>query len=583
MAARVILRAGARPLLSAALPLAALALLLATPARVSAAQPDAPSVRLASGGKVRALVIGINAYHGLPVLKGAVADAEDIADTLRASGATDVRLLTNAAASRADILREMEALRLRTKANDLVIITLAGHGSTEPERVKGSEKDGKDAVFLLADFAAKGAGTQERILDKEFNHFIRGFEDIGARVLFVADSCSGGGLARDVDPRAGELSYRAAPSYKLTDDVLQPISTPKDAMASEVSFERTLFLAAVDKQSKAPEVRVPGQAVLRGALSYAVARAFEGAADANGDGVLTGKELFDYVRQVSYQLSDQRQVVVTASAPGTDLTRESVALVTRGVRLQNAPQEAAPPVTDTGGGTVAMPVTVPVAPSLVAPIGPVQRPVGTPIRIAALDGKAARFANLAPLENPFEVVLPNQQPDLVWDPNSRDVIAAGDIIARDIDASDLPSVVDRMATVRNIKLMASHAPLTVRLLPDSKVHSRGTKMELTVDDVQDRAFFLINIAGDGTVQTLYPVGNDRPVYDKAQFRMQFAAREPFGADQVIAISAPQQIPELEQGLKRLNERRASAQLVKLLARFGVSGTRYGSVTLYTAP
>ena len=60
-----------------------------------------------------------------------------------------------------------------------------------------------------------------------------------------------------------------------------------------------------------PEVRVPGIDGLRGALSYAVARAVEGNADADHDGKVTLKELFANVRQVVYQLSDQRQNVVT--------------------------------------------------------------------------------------------------------------------------------------------------------------------------------------------------------------------------------------------------------------------------------
>ena len=50
-----------------------------------------------------------------------------------------------------------------------------------------------------------------------------------------------------------------------------------------------------------PEIRVPGVDGLRGALSYAVARAFEGNADADQDGKVTLKELFANVRQVVYQ------------------------------------------------------------------------------------------------------------------------------------------------------------------------------------------------------------------------------------------------------------------------------------------
>ena len=83
-----------------------------------------------------------------------------------------------------------------------MIITLAGHGAQEPERVSGTQPDGVENVFLLPGFENTPAGSQERILGAEFNHFIRQFEQRGAHVLFVADACFGGGMTRDIDPRS---------------------------------------------------------------------------------------------------------------------------------------------------------------------------------------------------------------------------------------------------------------------------------------------------------------------------------------------------------------------------------------------
>ncbi len=562
-------------------------------AAIVAAQPLAAQdkeLRLSEAGEVRALIVGVNAYRTLPKLSGAVADAQDIADTARRLGARDVTLLTDAGADRVSVLRAAEALRARTRKGDLVVLSVAGHGSLEPERVKGSEPDGMEAVFLLAGFAPQGKATAERILDKEFVHLIRGFEDKGARVLFVADSCSGGGLARSVDSRSDGIVYRAAPSYRLTQDDLKPISTTADALSTELSFKRSLFLAAVDKNAKSPEVRAPGASDYRGALSYALARALEGAADADGDSTLTVGELFDYVKQVSYQLSDQRQNVVTRSAPIADPKREVVAqIATRGVTVLNP---KAQPVTPTQPAPTA-PILTPPAPTppVAAPTAP-PPPIGGPaptlkagpnIRLASLDGQAKRFEGLTPVDTPFDVVAPNQQPDLVWDPATRDVLAAGDVIARNVDRADLPAIVDRMAAVRGVKQLATQAPLTVRLSPDSKVHNRGQRVQLTVDDVGGRALYLVNVAGDGTVQLLYPVGNDPPIFDKPQFRLEFAVREPFGADHVVAIAAPQKLADLDQTLKRLEGRRSAGQVMRALARYMQPGARVGSVGLYTSP
>src|SRR5438067_2599145 len=136
-------------------------------------------------------------------------------------------------------MREFCRLGARTRPNDLVVLSIAGHGTQEPERVKGSEPDGMDNVFLLPGFEPTALGSQQRILGKEFNHFIKQLELRGARVLFVADTCHGGGMAREIDPRAEEMSFRQVPSYRLTADTLQPVTTAGDLYTTELDFDRT--------------------------------------------------------------------------------------------------------------------------------------------------------------------------------------------------------------------------------------------------------------------------------------------------------------------------------------------------------
>ena len=74
-------------------------------------------------------------------------------------------------------------------------------------------------------------------------------------MLFVADTCFGGGMTRDLDPRSEEMSFRQVPSYRLSTDLLKPVTTVADELLTEVDFDRTAFLAAVDRKTKAPEVR----------------------------------------------------------------------------------------------------------------------------------------------------------------------------------------------------------------------------------------------------------------------------------------------------------------------------------------
>ena len=81
------------------------------------------------GGEIRALVMGIDAYQHVRQLKGAVADARDIQTTLKAMGVGDITTLVDDQAERSAVLREIRALVQRTKRNDLIFLSIAGHGT----------------------------------------------------------------------------------------------------------------------------------------------------------------------------------------------------------------------------------------------------------------------------------------------------------------------------------------------------------------------------------------------------------------------------------------------------------------------
>jgi uncharacterized caspase-like protein len=526
-------------------------------------------------GNLRALVIGIDAYRNVRPLLGAIADARDIERALRRSAVGDVTMLLDEGVTRDSVIAALEALVRRTGQGDLVLISIAGHGAQEPERVKGSQPDGMDTIFLLTNFDRYVAGSRERIIGTEFNHFIRKLEGKGARVLFIADTCHGGGMTRDVDPRAGELSFRQVPAYRIPNDALVPVSTASDAFLTEADFERSAFLAAVDRKTKAPEILIPGVTGHRGALSYAVARALEGAADANADGRVTLKELFGYVRQVVYQLSDQRQNPVTVSSPHRDVEREVAFGLTRGVRIVDAAEAKS---TDKVAAALLPSPAVPPSSGAGA-----KAPIAQPVRVAALDGKATWFDGLTPREAPFEVVPPSRGPDLTWDAASGDLLAGADVIAYRLEKSDLPSAIDRAAAVRALKTMAAQWPQAVRVLPDDSLRREGSRIFVEIGNVQGRALIVLNIAGDGTVQMLHPIRPDaKPVRD-AEFRLPVQVRRPYGADLVVAISSDQPLPQLELALRALNQRRSAVEALRLVERYRSSSLRIGAAGIFTAP
>ncbi|WP_249149833.1 caspase family protein [Bradyrhizobium liaoningense] len=549
------------------------------------------------GAAVRALVIGIDDYQHVRKLKGAVADATDIVTSLKSMGVGDVVELTNAQADRAGVLREMGALVERTKSNDLIFLSIAGHGTQEPERVKGSEPDGMENVFLLPGFETTPAGSVERILGGEFNHFIRQFELRGAKVIFVADTCHGGGMVRDIDPRAAEMSFRQVPRYTLLVDELKPVSDSSDPK-SELDFDHTAFLAAVDRYTKAPEVRIPGIDGLRGALSYAVARAMEGSADINHDGKVTLKELFSNVRQVVYQLSDQRQNVVTISSPAQTPETDVAFELTRGVVLIQGPAAraasgqagAAAPVEGQGPAPPAVTAKATTVPTLAAasnavPTSAVPTPLrpAVPIRVAALDGKTNYFASMTPKDVTVQAVQPTDNPDLIWDPVSHDVIAWGDVVAYGVDVASLPTVVDRTAAIRELKRMATRSPQIMRIWPDDRQQRAGQTVEVDLSDVASRAVLLFNVSGDGTIQMLYPVGSDVALARSASLRLPLRVGEPFGAEQIVAVTSQQRMVDLETVLMQLNRRRASGQVIKSLERYLPADARIASIGFFSAP
>jgi hypothetical protein len=547
------------------------------PPAVAAAATESHLRAPDSVGQVRALVIGIDTYRYVNPLKGAAADAKDIGDALLRMGVADLTTLIDDQADRATVMRNIEGLVERSGPGDLVILSIAGHGAQEPERVKGSEPDGKDDVFLLTGFETSQAGSGERIIGAEFNHIIKQLEGRGARVLFVADTCHGGGLTREIDLRAEALSYRQVPSYQIAVDGLKPISTPADAFLNEFDFTRTAILAAVDRDTKSPEVRIPGIPGFRGALSYAVARALEGLADADHDGRVTLKELFGYVRQVVYQLSDQRQNPVTLNSPGSDVGHDVAFEVTRAVTVLDVRPAAANMRRPDQVSTLTV---VDATAQASAPSAP---PRLQPVRIAALDGKASRLAGLTQQVAQFEVVGPSQDPDLVWDPSSGDVLAGPDVVARQRSTGDLPSIVDRVAALRTVKQLAARAPQSMRALPDDRLHHDGAKVSVEVGEVEGRALILFDIADDGTVQALYPIGHDPTMVTAAQHVLPVRVREPFGADEIVAVTSAQPMPDLERALREFDQRRSAMQMVDAIARFRPADARIGAAGIFTAP
>jgi hypothetical protein len=517
-----------------------------------------PPIQSHGNGAVRGLIIGIDNYRNSLVaspLDGAVADARDIAGALQRGGVRDLTVLVDEAATRASVERVLSELARRSGPGDLVLITFAGHGAREPERVRGSEPDGLDELFLLWGFDTDGIGTLERVLDDEMNVWLGRIAATGAQTVFLADSCFGGGLTKAVDPRGRGLKVRGlkrvdrpelvrSGTYFIDarNDRLSPAANlPPDDNATR-QYPSLTFIAAVDAEHESPEVQIAGAATPRGAASFALARAFEGLADQEGDrnGVTTRRELFAYLRRNIQILSANRQSPVveprTLASADTALFR-------------------------TGQGAVVTAAISNVRPKPPPPVTVVEPKVGSdPARPDS--GKM----------------------QITWDPHNGDVIdLMGTVVAFGLARDALPSVIERFAAGHLLTGLTLGRAADIAITPPDRDFRSGEKFDVTIDGLYGRHLLLINLAGDGTVQYLFPEGNADPYMDKDALSFTLSAREPFGADMLVAILTEVRRPALELELKLLDEKRKPEEVASAVVRHLKAGDRLGLATYTTRP
>ena len=504
----------------------------------------------------RALVIGIDEYAELDHLLGAVNDARDVAGALSGSGVQDLVVLENGAATRARITDEWTGLVRRSDPGDTLVLTYAGHGGQEPERVPGTERDGRDEVLLLGGFRSTGPGTRERIFDDELNQWFVEAGDRGLRVVFVADSCHSGTLTRSIDPRAPRMSMRTA-AYAITEDMLD-LDIPDTAAAlEEVELEHVSFLAAGQEHEKIPEIMLPGDAGRepRGALSYMFARAVEGPADYDGDGVLRRNELWRFVREGVRMESEARQ---TPNLMPNARGGESVLRLSRPGRPVVA-----------GGGTAA------------ADHG------SGAMRLTILRADSTTLAAARDTLDDVLLVTSAQSPDLIWDAASRHVVTGlGDVAAHDVGLAELPGVIGKHQAVRSVRALSARASLRMRVYPHDGAHREGARIEVEVDRLPHPRLTLLGFSGNGVVHYLYPLPSDPAAVPVGRpFRLALDVTPPFGADHVVAVSAASPLTALNSELEALEGRPAAHRAAELLAEAAAAADEWwsGIQGLFTVP
>ena len=147
----------------------------------------------------------------------------------------------------------------------------------------------------------------------------------------------------------------------------------------------------------------------------------------------------------------------------------------------------------------------------------------------------------------------------------------------------MPSAIDRVAAARALKQAGAKAPQAIRVIPGDALHRADSKVAVEIGNLSGRALVLFNIAGDGTVQLLYPLAADPKIVRDGLYRLPVRVRGPFGADMVVAVTSERPMPMLEQALKPLDQRRNALQALKAVERYRPADGRVGATSIFTAP
>jgi uncharacterized caspase-like protein len=148
-----------------------------------------PPAAASAFGRYHALVIGNQTYQYLARLKTPLADARAVAEMLRTEYAfQDVRLLLDA--TRAEMVRALDAVRRELTEDDNLLIYYAGHGWLDQEADRG--------YWLGVD--AESDTRANWLSNADITDTLRALR--AKHVLIVADSCYSGSLVRDAGIRS---------------------------------------------------------------------------------------------------------------------------------------------------------------------------------------------------------------------------------------------------------------------------------------------------------------------------------------------------------------------------------------------
>ncbi|MBN1561627.1 PEGA domain-containing protein [candidate division KSB1 bacterium] len=239
------------------------------------------NIKLTSFRKnAHAVIIGIDKYKDarIPNLQFANADARGIYDILTDSELgrihpDNVILLLDEEASQVNIRTAIShEIPRRADAKDMVIIYYAGHGAPLIDP-KSPSPDGMEKYLIPAD-ANLDTLRATAISMGDIQRFFAWIES--NQIVFFIDSCYSG----EAGGRTFQQPYYQTRHLQLTNDFLD-----------NVAGEGRLVVTACGVN----EVSMETEELGHGLFTYYLMQGLKGAADTDGDGLVTDRELYDYI------------------------------------------------------------------------------------------------------------------------------------------------------------------------------------------------------------------------------------------------------------------------------------------------
>jgi hypothetical protein len=212
--------------------------------------------------KIWAVVVGVGKYTAMPSLRFTDDDAYRFYSFLKSpeGGAlpdNQIAVLVDEAATRQNILSTMRQYFLKADANDVVLLYFSGHGL--------------EGCFLPVDYD----GYNNKLRHEEIKQIFQ--QSKAKHKLCIADACHSGSL----NLGNGDLVAKGP----------VPVTLERYYHA----FEEADGGIALLMSSKAEELSLEDHGLREGVFTYYVLQGLKGRADANGDYLITIKELYNYV------------------------------------------------------------------------------------------------------------------------------------------------------------------------------------------------------------------------------------------------------------------------------------------------